>query len=339
MNTNATIPTIDVESTALAIEWIDGANVEHRVAFDVPEHDNRAQLATDIFNCMRHVFFMGVDAIEPVVVDRSIERELREERDALRDSLNSDADSHLSEVQMYQARVADLERRLSDAQAGIVTIGDAGLADQVRKQMVELHRSGYSEGMGDVVSGPSWDDNDPRAIMYNIGRQARIGDAEAGTRIEALIGQVSTFQQDNSRLRHTVEEWERKHNGTMDEWAHVAAALLEEAEERGWCSEYEDFCSKVNDRTRTLKLTLREREYNVCVTVSQDPPYDEVDDAARRAGFGESYEASVADPARVDYQFTVTCRPDEIEAKSEALRRAIYNVSGISDASVEYSET
>lgn len=47
----------------------------------------------------------------------------------------------------------------------------------------------------------------------------------------------------------------------------IGEALIEEAQRRGWCSEYDDFVEKLNDRLPLgYELPTREREFEVTLT-------------------------------------------------------------------------
>lgn len=50
-----------------------------------------------------------------------------------------------------------------------------------------------------------------------------------------------------------------------DDIEHIGSALIAEAEERGWCSQYDEFINKVN-RILHIELETRERTYVVEVT-------------------------------------------------------------------------
>jgi hypothetical protein len=49
----------------------------------------------------------------------------------------------------------------------------------------------------------------------------------------------------------------------------ISAALLEEALERDWCDDYDNFVDIVNDGTTTLKLNKVKNKYNVHVMVTR----------------------------------------------------------------------
>lgn len=82
----------------------------------------------------------------------------------------------------------------------------------------------------------------------------------------------------------------------------VAEELLSEAESRGWCSEYDQFVEKVNDRCGAEVLKPCARAYSVTFTVSvqvnargedaaEEEANSELESALARAGFNDySYD-------------------------------------------------
>jgi hypothetical protein len=72
-----------------------------------------------------------------------------------------------------------------------------------------------------------------------------------------------------------------------DDVRRISEALIEEADARGWCSDYDKFVEKLNSRL-TVALETREREYEVSATyilkVSTKITARDIDDANDQAG-------------------------------------------------------
>lgn len=68
--------------------------------------------------------------------------------------------------------------------------------------------------------------------------------------------------ENNRKLK--LENWE-KHNLDI---TRIGEALIQEAEDRDWCSAYDDFIEELN-RSLTIELKTREKEYEVEVEVTQ----------------------------------------------------------------------
>ena len=314
MNTNATIPTIDVESTALAIEWTDGANVEHRVAFDVPEHDNRGQLAVDIFNCMRHVYLMGADSYAPIMAE-SVGLMERNERQRVRiEAMLGNEAALLEQIATLNAQLDQAREERDAVGESIDAIVEIPAERATYAHALDVCRSGYSEGGGEDNT-QAWSDPVLQEL-YQVGRQARIASNEAGVRIEALVGE-------NGRFRNQLGEWERRHNGLLDEFAHIAQSLVEKAEEKGWCHEYEEWATEVNDRTRTLKLLLRDVEY--ILTVECDMQLED-EHVPGEPNWADSIQTTVNGYLSVTFTSDVTCSESEVDNKLGAFRRAVLDM-------------
>lgn len=123
-------------------------------------------------------------------------------------------------------------------------------------------------------------------------------------------GIISDLQAQVRRLTEEVEaqkvaynDMVRKRDGWRDDFHHQANSLLEEAENRGWCNEYEEFCDRVDGGLRFGEMPRREKEYTVTwqatvvVTVDMSRTYT-----------ATSEEAAI-EMAQDDY----CCTPEESE--------------------------
>lgn len=83
-------------------------------------------------------------------------------------------------------------------------------------------------------------------------------------------GREAALQADVDRLTRELEAIRSQRDaavGRADTYASdfdvVGTSLMEEAERRGWCSEYDEFVDTVNGKTQRLELPSREREVNI----------------------------------------------------------------------------
>lgn len=79
--------------------------------------------------------------------------------------------------------------------------------------------------------------------------------------ITDLQAQVDRLTEQNAVLRRTIADWER-------DWVTLTCALRDEADRRGWCSEYDEFVNEVESDLRIGTMPRREREYVVSWTAS-----------------------------------------------------------------------
>lgn len=63
----------------------------------------------------------------------------------------------------------------------------------------------------------------------------------------------------------TYKKWHVDLRSDLDD---ITEALRQEAENRGWCSEYNDFCDEVNSKLKHAHLTPLEQEYEVEVEIT-----------------------------------------------------------------------
>lgn len=80
--------------------------------------------------------------------------------------------------------------------------------------------------------------------------------------LKAALVVATTDRDNNKKMR--LENWE-KHERDI---ARIGEALIQEAEDRDWCSAYDDFVEELN-RSLTIELKTREKEYEVEIEVTQ----------------------------------------------------------------------
>lgn len=81
-------------------------------------------------------------------------------------------------------------------------------------------------------------------------------------------GIITDLQQQVERLTRERDQARESAQAYSADFAAVGEALMEEAIQRDWCSEYDEFVDRVNSQTKRLDLPIREQEYEVEVTVS-----------------------------------------------------------------------
>jgi hypothetical protein len=86
---------------------------------------------------------------------------------------------------------------------------------------------------------------------------------DAAHRIDSLEAQLATQEAQAVRDRDRIESQQRTITEYCNDGERIAEALLDEAERRSWCSEYDSFVDSVNSSLRRMQLTLREQEYTV----------------------------------------------------------------------------
>lgn len=118
-------------------------------------------------------------------------------------------------------------------------------------------------------------------------------------------GIISDLQAQVRRLTDEVEaqkaaynDMMRQRDGWRDDFHHQANSLLEEAERRGWCGEYEEFCDNVDQGLRFGEMPRREKEYEVSwvatviVQVPMTRTYTARDEESAEESAKEDYDAT-----------------------------------------------
>lgn len=70
--------------------------------------------------------------------------------------------------------------------------------------------------------------------------------------------------------RKTNAELEAEVRALRIDIATINSVLLEEANDRDWCDEYDEVIGKINDRLGAAELSTRSRDYTVSITLSAD---------------------------------------------------------------------
>lgn len=80
--------------------------------------------------------------------------------------------------------------------------------------------------------------------------------------LKAALNVAVTDRDNNKKMR--LENWEKHERDIRI----IGEALIQEAEDRDWCSAYDDFVEELN-RSLTIELKTREKEYEVEIEVTQ----------------------------------------------------------------------
>lgn len=84
--------------------------------------------------------------------------------------------------------------------------------------------------------------------------------------VDALKLAVAALTAEKERLEREVEWSNNRARTYATDFHTVGEALMQEAENRNWCDEYDQFVETVNGQTSLLDLPVREREYEITVT-------------------------------------------------------------------------
>lgn len=84
-------------------------------------------------------------------------------------------------------------------------------------------------------------------------------ETETTTTEPSLADQIAALRAENEKLEYAASQHIRRHGEDIER---IGASLLQEAENRGWCRDYDDFVNSLNDYLH-ISLPSREREWVV----------------------------------------------------------------------------
>lgn len=338
MNSNATIPTITTDGVGnsyVYIGWTMGNGHTRQVGIPV-SGDGKEDAAESLIDMVQHVYLMGVESGEGIItgievdrLDDGMQRTIAQLRQQL-----SEADTRyaslaeqgriLLESRAEQIRELTEQRdaladSLHQAQSGI--LGDEGMKDQARREVVQAYQDGYANAEDEDAVNPFVMDGDPRRDHWSLGRFNRRQFNDNGQRIEALMGQVRT----------TREEWQGRWNRMLEEVGRLGDLMLAEADRRNWCAEYEGFARSVNDVNTVVTLPMRTKTYTVTFTVEAEPSDTEY--ALNR--MSHVYNVECDQNTTYTVSATIECNQDDIETEVEELRRTLSDVTNVVDVTHE----
>jgi hypothetical protein len=364
MNTNTTLPVVALHHANegpdrfLAFDWTDGRgdHASVTIGLDMATHDGgQAGLRDNMWALLQHVYLMGVDAasVEPVDTTELLERnqrqmerietlvrdlehvnglhanqarvitEMRVEHESVVEQGRILLESRAEQIRELTEERDALARSLDSAQSGIVTLGDEGLVQRARESVVLAYQDGYANAEQEGIVNP-FEEGDPRQDHWALGQYNRRQFNENGARIENLMTQVRT----------TREEGQARFDRVMVEFNGIAEALLDEAERRSWCSEYESFVNMVNGRTRTLKLIPRTKTFSVYFTVTAEPPTTEQE----LNGISAVFDVECDSHTTYSVRATIECDPGDIDEHVDALHQSMTDCRGVIDVTHDNTE-
>jgi hypothetical protein len=105
------------------------------------------------------------------------------------------------------------------------------------------------------------------------------------------VPDVESIRNENESLKRQVEILNRQVSGYRSDADVITSAILQEAENRGWCDEYERVCDRINAELTYIEMPRRTRTFEVSIeyTVSDSGTYtmtveaDNEDDAVEQA--------------------------------------------------------
>ena len=154
------------------------------------------------------------------------------------------------------------------------------VAAYARGLLADAFSAGQAESVGDVAH------DDTLIGQLRAAEAARTEERDALA--ESLDQANAREQQLEARITHQVE----RANGYQGDFNLMAQMLLDEANSRDWCSEYDDFVDRVNSRTTYLDLIHRAKEYTADISVpikftvsSSDDEHDIATNIARAMAY------------------------------------------------------
>lgn len=103
---------------------------------------------------------------------------------------------------------------------------------------------------------------------FCLGRDGVIVPSDAGVQqLREIIERLSNDLADEKHRCETANSILNTRNQQFSDSINIiGASLMEEAERRGWCAEYDDFVESINSQLPYHDLPTREREYEVTWT-------------------------------------------------------------------------
>lgn len=98
-----------------------------------------------------------------------------------------------------------------------------------------------------------------------------------------------------------IEDLRRQLTNVKNDLHTICERLYEEAEERGWCDEYETFVTEVNARCTQLRLKHRPMEHGIRVNISASIERQHTEEAIH-AAIVEAVEGVLADFDADDFE-------------------------------------
>jgi hypothetical protein len=103
--------------------------------------------------------------------------------------------------------------------------------------------------------------SEPAPLEFSLGRDGVIVPADAG--VQQLRDIIERLSNDLANKKMESEQRQQRYITCLADIDTIGSGLMEEAENRGWCSEYDDFVDNVNASLSVACLPAREKEYEV----------------------------------------------------------------------------
>lgn len=155
---------------------------------------------------------------------------------------------------------------------------------------------------------------------------AVLGTADEAVPVTTVRMMLAVAAAVESRLQSQLESTQASARRYREDFNTVGAALLEEAENRGWCSDYEAFVERVQGSLSALELPERTSEYTVrwtetyTVTVSRSQTVEarSAEDAVEAVDTeGEATADDLISAIRYDGSYEYDDNADDYEAEVE----------------------
>ncbi len=87
-------------------------------------------------------------------------------------------------------------------------------------------------------------------------------------RTEVQQHRINTLVEQLAQVQRRLEVAEQNFTNAKSDWGILNSRLIEESNERDWCSEYDDVVDQLNDQFTVLKLDPRRKQYSVRTQVT-----------------------------------------------------------------------
>jgi chromosome segregation ATPase len=363
VNTTTILPTINVRDQGadryLTFDWTDGQGHPDSVTLGLADmHADptvHADIARNVERVIQHVWLMGYDqgsyeGGEAYANGYSLGGE-----DATNPYNGSDQRYHLWGEGSHARRIDNEAGQRIEALTGD-RVQVQYERDELRRQLaaVTAERDAYERDavnyreerdaladsldhvQRDLITATSpveGDETVTRAAYDSLAEQGRILLESRTARISELETDVTNARVVVEQVQNDMERRVRDMQTRIDErdaeWNSHRSGLLEEAERRGWCPEYEAWAKGQNQGKRYFLWELREKEYNVNFTVSYNI------DTRELARCTDVYDVEVETYPAITVSASITCSEDDIEERVENLRNELESCADVDDVTLD----
>jgi hypothetical protein len=108
-------------------------------------------------------------------------------------------------------------------------------------------------------------------VEFCLGRDGVTVPADAG--VQQLRDIIERLSNDLADSKRGSENIALRRDAWREDFETVTGLLLEEADRRDWCDEYEAFCNEIDERLRVGEMPRRLKEIEVEVTITATTYY------------------------------------------------------------------